>query len=71
MSKQDVIEAGLTRRSGMTDEASNELNLFLSVQSDWWAVCPKCKERIEGTMTDLRNGCCSCACDAKGVDRDG
>lgn len=61
MSNQKLGESALKRRTGDAEHAA-KLNQHFESQNDLYAFCPHCKNRITGSMAQLKghiDGCTS------------
>lgn len=58
MSDQPQREALLKRKFGMSEEGVAKLRKFNDMQSDWYATCQKCGEKLEGTLKQIKEHVC-------------
>ena len=57
--EREAREHALRRLTGASEEAKANVKVFNEKADDWRTVCPKCKEELEGTLTELREHNCS------------
>lgn len=58
MREQRAIEVALRRRSGMSAERKEQVEVFNNAQNDWFTFCECGKQRF-GTIEQLK-GPCTC-----------
>lgn len=54
MTDRLYIEAKLRNMLDMDQDKAQELHTFMEGQTDWYAFCPKCGQKREGTLSELR-----------------
>lgn len=57
--EQKAIEHAMQLRSGMPADDAARLAAFNEEQHDWFAFCPKCGSRLEGSLKELRGHSCA------------
>lgn len=53
-----IMDGAKAAKEPMSEMAAQRLSEFNAKQSDWFAFCPKCSNRIQGTLKQLQEHTC-------------
>lgn len=55
---EKALWAGYTRRTAARAKAAERLAVAAETQADWWGICRRCGEKLEGSLAALKEHSC-------------